>query len=67
MSENEERAARAAIALEAYKNIPGTDPDAAVRDLLSDLMHYCDQNELLFKFELEVARSNYIEEAGELD
>lgn len=73
MSENDRRLARAAQTMHAYRVlIYGRSGYAAeplgqsVRDLLADLMHWCDVNEIDLAYELEVARDHYaIERTGE--
>jgi len=63
---NEERAARIEPTLAAYRKAQnGQDfpPDEAdIRDLLTDIMHYCDQEKIDFIEELEIARNNYLAE-----
>ena len=57
--DNVSRSRRAAHGLKAY------DPEVAVRDLLTDLMHYCDTHAIDFAYELEVAQRNYVCEVEE--
>lgn len=52
------KAARAALAATEY------DREFAVRDLLADLLHYCDETGEDFDNELRVARRNHAEEKG---
>ena len=61
---NDERAHRAAVAVKAYKAIKGVDPDCLVRDLLSDLRHFCDRNRLDFGKENAIAADHYYAEIG---
>jgi hypothetical protein len=56
---NAERVERARIALDAYRNIRGADPDALMRDLLADMMHLAAEEEMDFSHELEMARDHY--------
>lgn len=59
---NFDRVSRAITALQAYTK---QDPDkaTALRDLLSDLRHYCDEYAIDFSHELETATDNYLAEA----
>lgn len=58
---NEERADRAAEALQPYCE-RGADKRAAVLDLLADLMHYCHAQGIDFDAYLELSRNRYAEE-----
>ena len=49
---NEDRAARAAAALEQYA-------EPLVRDLLADIMHYCQKSGISFDAELESASLHF--------
>jgi hypothetical protein len=49
---NKDRAARAAQAIEQFT-------DDRATDLLADLMHFCDANQLDFEEQLDVARRTY--------
>jgi hypothetical protein len=40
----------------------GADPEDAITDLLCDLAHYCDRNDLDFEAELRRAAMHYVEE-----
>jgi hypothetical protein len=61
--DNDERAANAYLALEAFQDLTGTDPGDAVSDLLCDLMHWCDRNsDEGFDGALTRARAYYAEE-----
>ena len=60
---NDDRAAVAYSALEAFQGLTGTDPGDAVSDLLCDLMHWCDRNsDEGFDVALTRARAHYAEE-----
>ena len=50
---------RAAKALKCYCEIPGTDPENAVTDLLTDLMHLSDIERVDFETMLRLARSHH--------
>ena len=54
---NVRRARRAAAALAAYRRRTGADPEGAVSDLLTDLMHWCDQSGHAFAEALDRAVS----------
>lgn len=62
---NEIRAERGDTALNAYRQTTGTDPNASVRDLLSDLMHCCSLSSIDFDDELGSAYMNYRAEKAE--
>lgn len=62
---NRQRARRARVAMADYAEDECTDfpHQYAVRDLLSDLMHFCHQHKRLsFHAELEAAKQNFYEE-----
>jgi hypothetical protein len=62
---NRQRAKRARAAMNDYADTGATDfpHQYAVRDLLSDLMHFCHQHKTLsFEAELDVARRHFNEE-----
>lgn len=61
---NRKRASRARAALTDYAEDTADFPHQyAVRDLLSDLMHFCHQHKMLsFEAELDAARFNFREE-----
>ncbi len=63
--QNDDRAAWAQTALEAFQKTTRTDAGDAVSDLLGDLMHWCDRNGSDFEAELARARSHYAEETHE--
>lgn len=54
----------AALTLSDFQRISGENnsPAATVRDLLGDLMHYCDREEIDFDDLLESARCQHAEE-----
>lgn len=56
---NDARAARAAAALQHFQIATCADDQDAVRDLLCDLMHWCDRNGFDFQHELDRARLHY--------
>ena len=59
---NDERAEWAALALGTFMDRTGADPEDAITDLLCDLAHYCDRNDLDFEAELHRAAMHYTEE-----
>jgi len=56
---NQERASNAQVAVDAYAQLPTTDSDHCVSDLLCDLMHLCKQSGVSFKDELKTARMHF--------
>ena len=56
---NGTRAARAQLALYAYVGGDNLSPDEALRDLLSDLMHWAVKNNVYFENELDTAERNF--------
>lgn len=63
---NIDRAGWAETALKAFEKVTGSDAkEEGVRDLLADMMHYCDVNDIDFANELRVATDNYDEEITE--
>ena len=62
---NLRRARRAAAALAAYRRRTGADPQDAISDLLTDLMHWCEQFGPAFPAELHRARSHYAAETAQ--
>ncbi|WP_231934368.1 hypothetical protein [Geobacter sp. DSM 9736] len=60
---NEERAGRIDTVMQAYcLTLEGCDFDGDeddVKDLLTDLMHFCERMEIDFEDNLRVARNNY--------
>lgn len=64
--ENEMRAARANLAVQAYRNVSGSDMKDALSDLLSDCMHLCDRDPQLGNFyaQLHRAQRNYLVETA---
>lgn len=52
----------ARVAVDAYMHTTSTDGENAVRDLLADLMHYCEHHGIDFDHEAAVAARNYREE-----
>jgi hypothetical protein len=60
---NQERADWAFITLAYFKLATGTDSEDAVKDLLCDLMHYCQQTQGEdFDVALDAARRHYLME-----
>ena len=65
---NEERANRIDTVMQAYcltlegRDFDGDEDD--VKDLLTDLMHFCERMEIDFEENLRVARNNYEHESG---
>jgi hypothetical protein len=60
--QNQDRAEWAQSALDAFRNTTGTDAADALKDLLGDLMHWCDENDQDFDVALDAARHYYAEE-----
>jgi hypothetical protein len=56
---NTDRAAWAAAALQEFQRITGTDDEDSVADLLCDLMHWCDRDDVDFDAALSSARMHY--------
>ena len=56
---NDDRAEWAASALRQFQCVTGTDYEDALRDLLGDLMHWCDRNDFDFELALNRARGHY--------
>ncbi|MDD2273783.1 MAG: hypothetical protein PHH29_16175 [Desulfuromonadaceae bacterium] len=63
---NEERAGRIDTVMQAYcltlesRDFDGDEDD--VKDMLTDLMHFCERMEIDFEENLRVARNNYVHE-----
>ena len=64
---NERRAAWADAAIRAFRREVRTDIEDAVCDLLTDLMHWCDQNNQRFNIQLGRARTHYMYETDDID
>ncbi len=47
-----------------YRDLDGTDASSAVRDILTDLMHFCQDNKINFNDTVESAEEVFIEEGG---
>lgn len=62
---NDDRAGWAHKALVAFMIETGSDKSSAIRDLLGDLMHWCDRNGIDFNTELDAARYFYHAETSE--
>jgi len=63
--QNKDRAIWAGVALAAFQSITKTDDRDAVKDLLCDLMHYCQQNNQDFDVTLDAARHHHVAETTE--
>ena len=63
---NDDRASWAEVALvdalRAFMKTTRTDREDALSDLLADLLHWCDSNDIDFDRELERGRGHYAEE-----
>jgi hypothetical protein len=62
MTSNAQRAHRAHVALQAYAAALGDDVDSSgelLRDLLSDIGHWCEANELSFGDAFVIAMMHY--------
>lgn len=65
---NDSRAAWAGQAIDHFAFTTGTDKEDALSDLLADLMHWCDRQQVSFDRELARAREHYeAETLGEQD
>jgi len=62
---NQDRAEWAAAALRHFQCTTGTDYDDALTDLLGDLMHFADRENLDFEAALAMARAHYEAEKAE--
>lgn len=56
---NSDRASWASAALREFQRVTGTDDEDRLGDLLCDLMHWCDRNDLDFDAALSRARMHY--------
>ena len=63
--QNKDRAIWAGVALAAFQSITHTDDCDAVKDLLCDLMHYCQQHGQDFDVALDTARHHHTAETTE--
>ncbi|MCA8270381.1 hypothetical protein [Burkholderia vietnamiensis] len=63
---NRERATFAREALEAFRRACRCDEEDAVKDLLCNLMHWCDRNGVEFAVAFDAALCAYREETGRL-
>lgn len=61
---NDRRIQLATAALQTYHLVPD---ETHVCDLLTDLMHWCDHNDIDFNVALNMAHYHYIEECHELE
>ena len=59
---NGNRSDLAFYALREFAAQSGTDPENVLRDLLTDLMHWCDRHGQIFSLELDSATRRYQEE-----
>ena len=59
MSMNKKRAGWAAEAIDTFQETTQTDDEDRMSDLLCDLMHYADQNDIDFERELHRARHHH--------
>lgn len=64
---NEERATRAAEIIHAYwlRHDEGADEEEVLADLLADLRHYCDREDLNLYKALDMSYLHYTEEKAE--
>jgi hypothetical protein len=56
---NDRRAYWAGEALKTFRHITGTDHECCVADLICDLQHWCDRNDVDFNNEVRLAASHY--------
>jgi len=59
---NEQRAANARVALQAFKDCTGSDDCDAIADLITNLAHYCDRHGVNLGNEIRRACGHYREE-----
>lgn len=64
--ENGNYASYAALAVKAFQKRTKSDPEDVLSDLLGDLMHWADRNDMDFDRELERARDHYRYETEEI-
>ena len=62
LAANALRASRAPIALQYYLEIPGSDDEHLIVDLLSDLMHFCITEDVCFGCCLDTAERHFVAE-----
>lgn len=60
---NRVRANRGGLALDEHADTSGVDADNSLRELLADLMHWCDREDRDFYSDLRIARTVYEAEA----
>lgn len=63
---NDDRAAWAGLAVAAFQDATGCDPEDAICDLLADLMHWTDRENYDFDAALIRARDHYEAETTEV-
>jgi hypothetical protein len=61
---NDERAGLAFYAMREFAHQSATDPEDVLKDLLCDLMHWCDRHGQSFRNALDSAQNNYIAETA---
>ena len=54
---NDNRAEWASVALARFQEVTGSEDGDAVSDLICDLHHWCDRSDIVFDFEVELARA----------
>jgi hypothetical protein len=64
--QNDDRAEWAGSALRHFQSTTGCEFDEALPDLLADLQHWCDRNDIDFQKALETARDHYTEETRQV-
>ena len=64
-TENQIRSSWAHAALRSYQRETGTDDEFMLQDLLCDLRHYCDANDLSFADVDRIAQAEYALEVAE--
>lgn len=65
--QNADRAHWAFLALAEFIHATGIDPEDAVADLLCDLRHWCDRNNMSFRREYDRALRHYKQETRVLE
>jgi hypothetical protein len=60
--QNADRAKWAQVAVDAFQDETGTDDGDRLKDLLCDLMHWCDREKQDFSVALDAAQHHYTDE-----
>lgn len=62
--QNDQRSAQAQLAIDAYAQASGSEPEHVLSDLLASLAHWCDRNCVHMDAILDAAAFHYREETG---